>query len=148
MRQATPANDRESVVHFVSSLASSLANKNFDKAQQLFDRLFVLVDGWMEQTRNPSLTARQQYVRFLFRPEHWEQAGDAIASYRETLIAAHGEGTGWMEENLNLTGELERGRNSGKALPAARELLALEESLAGKTREPWLRGLGVLADLT
>ncbi len=148
MRQATPANDRESVVHFVSSLASSLANKNFDKAQQLFDRLLVLVDGWMEQTRNPSLTARQQYVRFLFRPGHWEQAGDAIASYRETLIASHGEGTGWMEEVLNLTVDLERGRNSGKALPAARELLALEESLAGKTSEPCLRGLEVLANVT
>src|SRR5258708_19533483 len=126
MREATPANDRESVVHFVSSLASSLANKNFDKAQQLFDRLFVLVDGWMEQTRNPSLTARQQYVRFLFRPGHWEQAGDAIASYREALIASHGEGTGWMEEVLNLTVGLERRRNSGQTFPPARHLLALE----------------------
>jgi tetratricopeptide (TPR) repeat protein len=148
MRQATSATDRESVVHFVGPLASSLAGKNWDKAQQLYDRLFVLVDGWMEQTRNPSLTARQQYVRFLFRPGHWEEAADAIASYREALISAHGEGTGWTEEIFSLTVDLERGRNSGKALPAARDLLALEESLAGKSSEPCLRGLEVLASVT
>src|SRR5258708_35765659 len=53
-----------------------------------------------------------------------------------------------MEEALNLTVDLERGRNSGKALPAARDLLALEESLAGKTSEPCLRGLEVLASAT
>jgi len=103
--------------------------------------------GW-SRPEIPSLTARQQYVRFLFRPGHWEQAADAIAAYREALTAAHGEGTGWMEEALNLTVDLERGRNSGKALPAARDLLALEESLAGKTSEPCLRGLEVLASAT
>ncbi len=106
------------------------------------------MDSWSGQTRQPLINAREQYVRFLMHPDRRDRAEDAIARYREALIAARGEGTGWLEQVLQLRLQLaDQGKDTGPRLSLARDWLALEESLSGKTSEPYLRAVQLLANL-
>jgi hypothetical protein len=158
MSAAWNAVDRNSIVGFVASIANALANrtprrdpeayqKASEKAAQLFDRLFVLVDSWSAQTRQPLLDAREHYVRFLIHPDRRDKADDAIARYREAIIAARGENSGWLEQVLQLKLQLANQSNQPELrLAIARDLLQLEESLSGKTCDAYMRAVQLLAN--
>lgn len=152
MNAAGRAADRESIVGLVWSIANGLAasapsdSKAAERGRQLFDRLFVLVDGWSDQTRRPQIEARERYFQFVRGPFRGGKMGeDAIARYREVLIAARGEGTGWMEQVLQLKLQLSELEDKGRHVAAARELVELEEALSGATSEPYLRAVQTLA---
>jgi len=158
MSAAWHAVDRNSIVGFVSSIANALANrtprrdpeayeKASEKAAQLFDRLFTLVESWNGQTRQPLLEAREQYVRFLMHPDRRDKAEDAIARYREAVIAARGEGSGWLEKVLQLKLQLiDESNQPERRVALARDLLQFEESLSGKTSDAYMRAVQLLAN--
>jgi tetratricopeptide (TPR) repeat protein len=152
MNAAGHAADRESIVSLVWSIANGLAAwtpsdpKAAEKGRQLFDRLFVLVDGWSDQTRRPQIEARERYFQFVRGPFRGGKMGeDALARYREVLIAARGESTGWMEQVLQLKLQLPDLGERSRRLSVARELVELEEALSGATSEPYLRAVQTLA---
>jgi tetratricopeptide (TPR) repeat protein len=150
MDTASLALDRDQVAFQVPSLAAVLANKKAsDKAEQLYQRLFGLVQSWSSDAVQPLLTVMQNYPRFLMQQNsRWEEVPDAIDRYRTTLITARGADTGWLEDVVRLTIDFERQRGSLEmALPAAQNLVALEESLDGNTSEPYLHALETLADI-
>jgi tetratricopeptide (TPR) repeat protein len=159
MSSAWNATDRNRIVGFVASVATALANrtphrdqksyeKASEKAAQLFDRLFILVDSWSGQTRQPLLNVREYYVQFLMHPDRQDKADDAIARYREAVIAARGEGSGWLEKVLQLKLQLaDQSKQPERRLALARDLVQLEESLSGKTSDAYIRAVQMLANI-
>ncbi len=144
---APRAPDREQITWQAANIAEALANqKAAHLADQLYQRLFALVRSWSADTIQPLSQVSQHYVRFLMRHDRRDEAPDAIERYRDVLLTARGTGTGWLEEVLRLSIEVEGSRgSSGSALRAAQDLLALEESLSGTTSEPYLRAVETLA---
>ena len=150
MDAAGHAVDRDQAVWQVPSIAATLANtKAPDKAEQLYQRLFGLVESWSADTLQPILNVLQNYPRFLMQQQdRWPEVPGAIERYRSALTTARGEGTGWLEEALRLSIDFERAHGSqARALSAAQDLLALEESLNGNTSEPYLRAAETLAEV-
>jgi len=90
----------------------------------------------------------ESYPRFLLSQQRAAEVAPAIARYQAALKTARGPDTGWLEDPLRLTIDMERGRNSPQAaIPVAQNLLALEESLDGPISEPGYRAAETLADL-
>jgi hypothetical protein len=158
MSAAWNATDRNRIVGFVASVATALANRTLrdpeayekasEKAAQLFDRLFTLVESWNGQTRQPLLDARELYVRFLMHPDRRDKADDAIARYREAIIAARGEGSGWLEKVLQLKLLLaDQSNQPERRVELARDLVQLEQSLSGKTSDAYMRAVQMLANI-
>jgi tetratricopeptide (TPR) repeat protein len=150
MDAAGHAVDRDQAVWQVPSIAATLANtKAPDKAEQLYQRLFGLVESWSADTLQPILNVLQNYPRFLMQQQdRWPEVPGAIERYRSALTTARGEGTGWLEEALRLSIDFERAHGSqARALSAAQDLLTLEESLNGNTSEPYLRAAETLAEV-
>jgi tetratricopeptide (TPR) repeat protein len=150
MEAAPRATDREQIAWQVPGIASGLANgKSPAKAEQLYQHLFGIVQGWSLENMQPLLTVAQSYARFLAGQQ--DRQGDvlqAIDRYRKLLLSAHGALTGYLREPLQMTVEFERHQGSGKAaVLAAQDLLALEESLNGSTSEPYLNALETLANV-
>ncbi|MEO8661229.1 MAG: hypothetical protein ABI693_22355 [Bryobacteraceae bacterium] len=153
MDKAPRAADRDQATWLVSSLANTFAaHGQADRGEQLHRRLFSLTDECSVATLQPALAAAQSYPRFLMmQPERQQEAIAAIDRYRGLLIRSHGTGTGWQEEVLRLTIDIENScacNGAEKALPVAQELLTLEESMNGKVSEPYLRALETLAQVT
>jgi hypothetical protein len=151
MDAASRAVDRDQVPSMVQSIASALATKKAeDKGEQLYQRLFALVQGWSAETMQPLMNASQSYTHFLMQqPHRWNEVSAAIQRHHDTVIASFGAETGGLAEVLRLTIQFERGQGSQvKALSAAQDLLALEESLSGTTSEPYLRAVETLADVS
>jgi tetratricopeptide (TPR) repeat protein len=151
--KASRAVDRDQAGWLVSSLAFNFAaNGQADRGEQLYRRLFSLVDEWSVATLQPALAAAQNYPRFLMmQPDRLQEAVAAIDRYRALIVKSHGAGTGWQEDVLRLTIDIENNcacNGAEKALPVAQELLALEESTNGKVSEPYLRALETLAGIT
>ncbi len=147
---ASRAVDRDQVAWTVPSIANILANRKApDKADQLYQRLFGLLQSWSADNQQPLLTVSENYPRFLMQQQNrWTEAPAAIEQYRQALVAARGAGAGWLEQPLQLTIEFERSHGSqGRALRAAQDLVALEELLDGPTSEPYLRATETLAGL-
>lgn len=147
MDAAPRAMDRDQIAWAVPSIAAMVAQKSPDKAEQLYQRLFEILRSWSADTVQPLLSVLQQYPRFLMQQGRAEEVPAAIQRYRDALARAYGAGTGRMEEVLGMTVEFEQTRGSHeRALAAARELLDLEESLNGKTSEPYLHAVERFAD--
>ena len=147
MDAASRAIDREQIAWAVPSIAGSLAERAPDKAEQLYQRLFGVMESWSAVTLQPQLSVLQNYTRFLMQQRRWNEVPAAIQRYRNALTSARGSGTGWLEDVLGLTIESERTRNSREGvLAAARELLALQESISGTTSEPYLHAVERLAE--
>lgn len=118
-------------------------------ADDLYRRLFGLVQSWARGDVNPLLTVTQQYAWFLMgTADRWSEAPAAIERYQDLLISTHGAGTGSLAEALRMTIDYQRAHGSyHAAIRAAQDLLDLKESLAGKTGEPSLNALETLAQL-
>jgi hypothetical protein len=134
----------------VTSVAGSLAaRKGDDKAGQLYQRLFSLVEGWSADSLQPLLTVTENHTRFLIgQRARWAEVPAAIERYRTLLITAHGAESGSLGDALRMTINFERNRHAPPmSLTPAEDLLALEESLSGTTSEPYLRALRDLAQV-
>lgn len=144
---APRAIDRDQIAWAVPSIAGTLAEKAPDKAEQLYQRLFGVVESWSVDTMQPLLNVLQSYTRFLMQQRRWSEVPTALERYRNALTSTRGSGTGWLEEVLQLTVEFERARGSQeRVVTAAQELLALEESLTGRTSEAYLHAAERLAE--
>jgi tetratricopeptide (TPR) repeat protein len=140
--------EREQVISQVISIASQFVSVNEPaKGEQLYQRLFATVGAWSADTTQPGLLAAQNYVQFLMSQENRRnEVVGAIERYRNLLITARGEGTGWQEEALRMTIQLEDARGAlARTVIAGQDLVALEESLSGSTSEPYLNALETLA---
>lgn len=147
---APRAADRDQITWQVPSIASGLAVKKAPaKAEQLYQNLFGIVQSWSAENLQPLLTAAQNYPRFLMaQKDRQAEAPEAIERYRKLLMSARGTATGYLQDPLQMTIEFERFHGSAKrALLAAEDLLALEESLSGSTSEPYLNAVQTLAGL-
>jgi hypothetical protein len=147
---ASHAADRDQLTWLAPSIASSLlAGKSPDLAEQLYQRLFVVLQSWSNDTVQPLLTVLAGYPNFLMQQQaRWNEVPAAIERYRAALITARGDDTGHLQDVLKATIQFERTHAAfSKAIPVAQELLALEESLAGTTSETYLDAAVGLAEL-
>ena len=146
--QSTTARDRDALARMAPSLANAIGIKAAVQADELFRNISELTQSWSADTMSPWLTTLESYPRFLMSQQRAAEVPPAIARYQAALKTAHGPDTGWLEDPLRLTIDMERGRNSPQAaIPAAQNLLALEESLDGPVSEPGYRAAETLADL-
>jgi tetratricopeptide (TPR) repeat protein len=136
--------ERDQSMWRLPSIASRLAP---DKAEQLWQRVLALTESWSSDSMQMALQATQGYVQFLVSQENpRDEAPAAIERYRRLLIASRGQGTGWQEETLRMTIDLESRRGAlGRAVIVGQDLVALEESLNGTTSVPYLHALETLA---
>jgi tetratricopeptide (TPR) repeat protein len=148
MARSGSAPDRDAIARMVPSLATTLSIKAPVQADELYRNVSALTQSWSADTKQPWLTVLEGYPRFLISQQRSAEAPPAIERYRAALRTARGADTGWLEEPLRLTIDLERGRNSPQAaIPAAQDLLGLEETLDGPASEPYYRAAETLAHL-
>jgi tetratricopeptide (TPR) repeat protein len=146
--QSATARDRDALARMAPSLASAIGIKAAVQADELFRNIAELTQSWSADTMSPWLAALESYPRFLMSQQRAGEVPPAIARYQAALKTARGPDSGWLEDPLRLTIDMERGRNSPQAaVPAAQNLLALEESLDGPISEPGYRAAETLADL-
>ena len=145
---APQAVDREQVEWFVPQVASALNGaKQPAKADQLFQRLFGLLETWKTDNLEPLIAGTRNYVRFLMsQPDRASQEAACHQGFRSLLGEANGSESGRLAEPVRLKVEWERDREHwDKAEDTARELLRLQESLSGNTSEPYLYDLQMAA---
>jgi tetratricopeptide (TPR) repeat protein len=147
--QAPLAGDRDLLGWQVPNIADGLAAaKAFDQADQLYRRAFPVVEQWSAVAIDPLVQLQQCYARFLMNQNRQAEVPDAIERFRSTLLATRGPDTGRLAEALHLSIDAARFHGAPEqALPEAEQLLALEESLAGETSEPYLHAVELLAEL-
>jgi len=141
---APQAADGQQVQWLIPQIAQTLAaNKEPAKAEQLFQRLFSLAQGWRVESIQPMIGVSQSYARFLMsQPGRASEAPNAFERYRSVLADANGPDSATATEPLRLRLEFERGQSQWqKAEGSARDLLELQESLSGNTSEPYLNDL-------
>jgi hypothetical protein len=146
--QSGNARDRETLAQMAPELARAISIKAPVQADELYRNVTAVAQSWSADTMLPWLSMLGEYPRFLLSLQRSGEAPPTIERYRSALKTARGADTGWLEEPLRLTIELERGRNSPQAaILAAQNLLGLEETLDGPTSEPLYRAAETLADL-
>jgi hypothetical protein len=146
--QSRNAQDRESLARTVSFVANSISSKAPVQADELYRNVAEVTQSWSAETMEPWLNALEGYPPFLLSLQRGGDALPAIERYRSALRTARGADTGWMEDPLIFTIEVERGRHSlSAAILAAQNLLGLEETLDGPTSEPFYRAAETLAEL-
>ncbi len=144
------APDREILGGILPSVASMLAmKKEYEKAEEIYNLGLDVTQGWSVETVAPYLNLLQARPGILQqRQDRVGEVPAAIEQYRSALIAAHGPQTGRLDAALHLAVGYYRLIGAGReAVPAARELLALEESLSGTTSEPYLFAAELAADV-
>ena len=146
---APRAADREQAAWHVPALAAGLAGqKAAVQADQIYQRVFALVESWSPDTLQPLLTVSQNYPHFLMEQHRWAEVPAAIERHRSLLILAHGAETGTLEDPLHTAIDFETGRGSPRlALLPAQDLLALEEALSGTTSVPYVGALRTVAQV-
>jgi len=133
--------DRDQIGWQIPNLAQTLAGTSPDKAEQLYQRLFGLVDSWSSDTVQPQLQVLGTYVHFLRQQKsRSSEVPGAIERDRNAVAAAHGPNTGAMADVFRLSIQ-----QPVPAIPAVRDLLALEQSLSGTTSESYLRAVETAA---
>ncbi len=150
LEAAPKAADRGQIGWTLPQIASALADKGETaKAQQLFQRLFEVFEGWSDEDVQTTAAAWQGFARFLIgRKELWNQVPEAIDHYRDLLLGAHGPETGKLAEVLMLRLEFEEARGATEeAVRPAEEYLALEASLSGTTSDPYCQALERVAEV-
>jgi len=146
--QSANARDRDSLGNMGPTVANAIAIKAAVQADELFRNISEVTQSWSADTLSPWLATLQSYPQFLLAEQRAGEVPPAIARYQAALKTAHGPDTGWLEEPLRLTIDMDRGRNLPQAaIPAAQNLLALEETLDGPVSEPGYRAAETLADL-
>jgi tetratricopeptide (TPR) repeat protein len=148
MASASLARDGEQVWR-VPSIAAGLAGRKApDKAEQIYHRLFALLETWSIDNTVPLIRAQQQYASFLIdQKDRRGEAPAAIERYRENLVLAGGAETSDLEHVMNLRIEFARARGApGEAVQIAEELLAFEESLSGTTSANYMRAAQTVAN--
>jgi tetratricopeptide (TPR) repeat protein len=147
---ASGAADRDQISWQVASIARAMVQRKQPAlAEKLYQRLFGAVQISSSDVLQPLLNAAQKYPGFLMQqPDRYAEVPAAIERYRDILISANGVDSGQVGQAVRLTIEFERfhGSNS-KALRATEDLLALEESLSGRTSEPYLQVIELLAEV-
>jgi hypothetical protein len=130
--------DRD-VVALTCELATRLGEHAPDKAEQLFQLLLSMAESWRADTLQPLASVTEAYSQFrVSLGDHPEEALAAIQGHRSLLIASRGEGTGWLEDVLRLEIQVESDRGAvGRALILAQDLVAMEESLSGKSSQSY-----------
>jgi len=143
------SNRKEAVLE-ITYLASALAEHGApDKAELLYGKVLALVDSWSADTIEPLLSVTNQYAQFwVNQRDQPARALAAIERYRSALIAARGEGTGWMTDvlRMSIAVEIHRGA-TGRATILAQDLVALEESLSGTGSRAYAQAILVLAEV-
>ena len=146
--QSRNAQDRDAFARMMPPLTGTIGNKAPAQADELYRNLIATTQSWSADTMEPWLNALAGYPRFLMSEQRIGEALPAIERYQSALKTARGGDTGWMEEPLRFTIEVERARNSLPAATlAAQNLVALEESLDGPASEPLYRAVETLAQL-
>ncbi len=146
--QSGTARDRDALTRMAPSVADSISSKAPQQADELYRNVSATAQSWSADTMQPWLAVAASYPRFLISQQRTGEVPPAIERYRAALKIASGADTGWMEEPLRLTIELERIRNSpAAAIPAAQNLVALDEALSGPTSEQSYRAMETLADV-
>ena len=146
---APRANDSRRLLQ-ISQVADALvAGKLPGPADELYQRLFAAIPAWPDDNVWPLLLAEVDYVGFLWKQrDRWKDIPAAIDRYRNTLISAHGAGTGQMEKVLNM---IIQNQNTGeppeKVAAAAEDLLKLEESMSGPTSAAHLKAVETAASV-
>jgi len=147
---AAQASDGRQAAWVVPQIANTLAaNKEPDKAQEIFARLFALAQAWSTDSAQPLITVTQSYARFLMsQTERLGEVPAAIEQFRRVLADANGPDSATLVEPLQMSVEFERSQMQwDKADASARELLQLQESLSGNTSEAYLRDLQTAAQV-
>jgi hypothetical protein len=147
---ASGAADRQEISWEVPSIANAMVQRKQPAlAEQLFQRLLGAVRICSSDDLQPLLNAARAYQQFLMaQPDRYAEVPAAIERYRDLLISANGADSGQVTQALRLTIDFERFHGSkGKALRATQDLLALEESLSGRTSEPYLQVIELLAQV-
>lgn len=144
---ASPAIDRDQVAWQVSNLASQLVNrKKPEKAEQLYQCLFRVVDTWSADNPQALISAAQNYARFLMNSDRWNEAPAAIKHYSDLIVGTHGAASSSLGDALRLSMEFESMHGTPQsAIKVAEELVALHESLGGNTSDLYLGAAEELA---
>jgi hypothetical protein len=145
---ATYAIDGTQIWWNVPQIAQALAfHEEPAKAEQLYQRLFTVMQTWKPGSMQPLLAVTQRYVGFLQGlPARVNEAPGAIEEYRRLLIEANGPDSATLAEPLRMTMELASSQsNWPQAEAAARELLEFQESVSGDSSEPYLNDLQAAA---
>jgi tetratricopeptide (TPR) repeat protein len=144
---APRAADREQVAWQVPNLAMQLVNrKEPAKAEQLYERLFAVVETWSVDNPQALMTTEQTYARFLMESDRWNKAPAAIKRYRDLIVDAHGAASISLGDALRLNMQFERMHGTPQgAIKVAQDLVALHESLGGNTSDLYLGAAEELA---
>jgi len=146
---APGAHDGQQIAWQVPGIAANLASRKEEaKAEQLYQQAFAMTEGWAADNLLPLLHLAMTYAHFLTQSNRRSEVPEAIERYRKLLVSAHGSGTGHLRETFEMSIGFERGRGLEKrAMMAAQDLLALEESLGGTSTEGYMNGLFKVVDL-
>jgi tetratricopeptide (TPR) repeat protein len=145
---AAQAADGQQLQWIMPSIAQQLAdNKEFAKAEHLFQRLLALVRNWSADNTQPLIAVTQSYARFLMsQPGRLGDVPAAIEQYRSVLTDANGLESASLAEPVRLKIDFELSQSQWqRAEASARELLELQESLSGNTSEAFLGDLQTAA---
>jgi truncated hemoglobin YjbI len=145
---APQAADRYQVEWFIPNVANQLAaNKQPAKAEQLFQRLFTLMETWQVDNVQHLITVSQNYTQFLMgQKDRWNEVPAALEKYRDLLASSNGADSGTLAQPLRMKLEFQRSHSQWEpAQSSGRELLELQESLSGNTSDPYLRDLLTVA---
>ena len=145
---APQATDRYQVEWFVPNVANQLAaNHQPAKAEQLFQRLFALMETWQVDSAQHLITVSQNYAQFLMnQKDRWGDVPAALEQYRDLLASSNGPDSGTLAQPLRMKLEFERNHAQWRQAQASgHDLLELQESLSGNTSEPYLRDLQSVA---
>ena len=147
---APGAEDGRQVVWMLPQITYALASqKHPERAEQLFERLFGVVDTWSQLDAQLMIQAAQSYAQYLMgRPDRAVDVPDAIERYRAALLEANGPESARTLEALRMTIQFERGHSDPDgAARSAQELLKLQESFSGSTSEFYLNDLQLAASV-
>jgi tetratricopeptide (TPR) repeat protein len=145
---APQAADGQQIALRVPLIATSLAMEaEQDMAEELYDRVFVIAQTWKASTMEPLITLARARAAFLQnRPERLPEVPAAIAQYRRVLVEANGPDSASLAEPVRMRLEFDRAHSRWlQADAAARELMEIQESLSGRTSDPYLRDLQIAA---
>jgi len=148
MSLSSRAVDRVQVNFAVLAIADQFAiQKQPEKAEQLFQHLLRLTEGWSGDDPQPLITALESHSRFLMRQQSgWEKAPAEIKRLRDVIVAAQGATSSTLEKVFQLRSQFERAHGTPQGgIAAAQEFVALNETLAGNSSEAYLNAADELA---
>jgi len=147
--QSSRALDREQIAWQAPQVASTLWYRNGrGEAEQIYARLFSVVEGWVVDTNQPLLVALRQRIQFLqSKPERVAEAPTLLDRFRNLLVALHGTDSSAAGEALSMAVMVAAASNRrADGVRAASDFVEHESRLTGTTSERYLRALQTLAE--